>query len=259
MRSCESQPVETTGNSLDKARRQYAQNYESWLDARRDRDDYLIPRNCSDERLRRLDQLTVQLVQMLPESATVVDLGFGPEGRDIADVLDLGASKNISVLGIELVPENIASALKNPRFKKQGTNVMEGRLKQGDITQGIPLPDNSIDAVILSSVIQHVQPSTFYTEIAPEIARVLKLNGILELFFKRKEGDNDVLTLKDATMGGVERSFYVYKSDDVVKRFQELRMKLYKGDEKMIGGVLLWDDQNRPIPYAGMYLIKSSQ
>lgn len=231
--------VEAKGYGLDQTYEQYAEGLNLWLGARQDRNAYLIPRNCSDPRLRRIDQLTAQLVQTLPKSARVVDLGFGPEGRDMADVLELGTSKTVSVYGMELVRENIISALENPRFKSQGANVMEGRVIQGDITEGIPLGDNSVDAVILSSVIQHIKPTIFYSKVTPEISRILKPDGVLQLIFKRKEGNSDTLTIEDVTLGGAERSFYLYRPDEIIQRFQELGVELYKGDDKMIGGVLL--------------------
>lgn len=243
---------------LDQAYEQYAEGADLWLQSRRDRDGYLLAVNSSDPRLRRLDQFTTQLIKMVPLSAKVVDLGFGPEGRDMADILELGHSKRVSVYGVELVHRNITSALEDPHFIQDGRNVMKDRVVEGDITKGIFLGDNSVDAVILSSVIQHIEPTLFYERVAPEIVRILKNNGFLQLLFKRKVGDSNVLTIQDITLGGGERSFYVYDPDEVVSRFQDLGMNLYKGDNSSFGGVITWDDQQRGIPYAGMYLTKSS-
>lgn len=243
---------------LNQAYEQYVEGIDLWLQSRRDRDGYLLAVNSSDPRLRRVDQFTTQLIKMVPLSAKVVDLGFGPEGRDMADILELGVSKGVSVYGVELVHRNITSALENPHFIQDGRNVMKDRVVEGDITKGIFLGDNSVDAVILSSVMQHIEPTLFYERVAPEIVRILKNNGFLQLLFKRKAGDSNVLTIQDVTLGGSERSFYVYDPDEVVNRFQDLGMNLYKGDDSSFGGVITWNDQQRGIPYAGMYLIKST-
>lgn len=236
----------------------YAEVLKQWLQSRTDRDRYLLAVNSSDPRLKRLDQFTSQLVQMLPPYARLFDLGFGPEGRDMADVLELGLSKRVSVYGIELVYENIVSALTNPHFYDEGKNLLLGKVLQADIIEGIPLASNTIDGVILSSVIQHIEPPLFYDEVVPEIARILRPNGgLLQILFKRKEGESDILTIRDVTVGGLERSFWVYSPYEVVRRFHEVEMELYRGDDIRFGGVLLWDDQPRGILYAGMYMVKT--
>lgn len=241
----------------DKVKKDYREGLGLWLAARSDRNDYLMPVNCSEPRLARIDNFTFQLFDMLPDRADVADLGFGPEGRDLADLLRLSQEygKQLSLHGIELVPENVASALRNPSFVKDGVNVMEGRLVEGDITVGITLPDSSANAVILSSVIQHFPSGAFYEGVMPEIARVMVPGGVLQLIFKATTGESQLISLADPTLGGRDREFHVYNVGEVLGALKEKGFELYMGDGEHFGGVITWVDQRKPVDYAGMYMI----
>jgi len=245
--------------SLEGVKKEYTEGLSAWLGARSERDKYLIPKNSSDPRLTRIDQFTFQLVSMLPQKAVVVDLGFGPEGRDLADVIRLSKEqgKEIDALGFELVNANITSAMQNPGFVENGRNILTGKLAQGDITKGIPLPDSSADAIILSSVIQHMPPSLFYEKVVPELVGILKNGGTLQLIFKSSETESRKILYEDPTLGGKTREFWLYNPEEVVDKLSTAGLKLYEGDQRFFGGIIRWVDQNRPIPYAGMYLRKS--
>ena len=244
-------------------RREYADGWKDWLLAREDRNAYLLPLNCSESRLTRIDQFTFQFFHMLPDHARVVDLGFGPEGRDLADLLRLSRNpshgKRLDLCGIELVPENVQSALANPEFMHEGINLMAYKLEEGDITERINLGSASVKGIILSSVIQHFAADVFYERVVPEIERVMAPGGIMQLIFKATSGAPHLVSVDDPTLGGKRREFYLYNAGDVVAVLESAGFNLYLGDKERFGGVVTWVDQRKPVEYAGIFMVKRDQ
>lgn len=246
----------------ERVKDEYGKNLDLWLAARSDRNRYLMPLACSDPRLIRIDYFTFQLFDMLWPQAAIVDLGFGPLARDIGDLLELSRKhgKPIQLHGFELVPENVASALKNTVFGNGNSSIMNGRLREADISQGILLPDSSMDAVILAHVIQHMGPQVFYKNVVPEISRVLKTKGILELIFKTTPEDSHKISMEDISLGKKSREFWLYNIQEVLEEFGRAGMHLYEGDKRFFGGVITWLDPLKPVlQYAGMYLVRDSK
>lgn len=229
----------------------YSEKGEDWAQARRDRNEYLLAVNSNDPRLERVDQITTQLADMLPDGAKVLDLGFGPEGRDM---VDLGVhKKSFQVFGADLVEANIRSTLKNPEIGKTGK-----ALVQADIVVGVPFRSGELDAIILSSVIQHLTPEEFYGTVLPGLRRLLKPDGLVQLIFKRTDEETYLYKKEaDPTMGGVERNLWMYNPEEVVEKARNEGLNLFMGDDDNFGGILTWNDQKRPeIGYAALYLSK---
>lgn len=232
----------------------YSDKGVDWTHARNDRSQYLIAVDSNEPKLKRVDQITIQLVRMLPRNGIVLDFGFGPEARDIVDIREFGEPKELQIIGAELVLENIRSAINNPSLRGQQGSYLQGRAVQADIVQGIPFADESLSAVILSSVIQHLTPGEIYKVVLPNIFRKLKSGGFLQLIFKRSNAETQLIAIEDQTMGKIQRKFYLYNCDELIENAKMIGFEVFMGDDNYFGGLLKWTDQNRPIPYAGIYL-----
>ncbi len=98
--------------------------------------------------------------------------------------------------GIDAIVENIEQA------KARHPEIAD-RVAVGDLRQPLAYPDASFDFVMCNAVIQHIAPQDVMQVTLCELARVLKLGGILQLMFKQGQG---VETVYDRDYG-VERSF----------------------------------------------------
>lgn len=93
----------------------------------------------------------------IPPSASVVDLGCGQ-----GDFLDACRTAGREAQGFDLLERWAAHC------RDRGL-----RAAQGNVLEGIPLADASVDVVFAQSVLEHVEPTRFLTE----IARVLRPGG----------------------------------------------------------------------------------
>lgn len=235
---------------------EYSEGLNEWLKARSDWDSYRRAIDSSNPMLKRLDQFATQLVDLLPPNSLVVDLGFGPEGRDVAFInSELGIEKDVKAIGVELVPENIDSAV-NLQRAVGNENSVQGKVAEANIVQGIPLADNSVDGVILSSVIQHMSPDELYEKVIPDVARILKKGGMMYLIFKMSDGETQRIEFVDKMMNGKVRVMNFYNLDEIVVNLTKRGFTLYEGDETHFGGKLIWKDQIRGFPIAGAFFVK---
>lgn len=111
-----------------------------------------------------------QFVRLLnqQDGRRVLDLGSG-SGRHTVHLAKLGfqiSSLDISPTGVNTTQ----SWLKQER--------LTAIVKQGDITNPLPYPDNYFDGVISTQVIHHAERNTVY-QIIDEITRVLKPGGVI--------------------------------------------------------------------------------
>jgi SAM-dependent methyltransferase len=107
-----------------------------------------------------------ELLSMVPDGATVVDLGTGT-GR----VLDSLAERAAKVIGIDASPSMLREARK--RADAAGLDGIDLRL--GDLAH-LPVHDAEADAVIANMVLHHLpEPARAF----PEIRRVLRPGGTL--------------------------------------------------------------------------------
>jgi ubiquinone/menaquinone biosynthesis C-methylase UbiE len=114
-------------------------------------------------------KLCDQLLQGLPELATIVDVGAGTGTLAIGIAAKAPGAK---VIGIDPDPEILDIAQAKP-----GAGRVE--FKQG-VAQELPLPDASTDRLVMSLVLHHLQPEDKRQALA-EARRVLRADGRLHI------------------------------------------------------------------------------
>ena len=157
-----------------------------------------------------------------------LDAGCGAGARDVFHAW----SEGYDVVGIDVIEENIQLARDlHPEIADRGFVV--------DLAQHLPFESESFDFVMCNAVIQHIEPEVVQDVVLPELARVLRPDGVLQLMFKNGSG---VLTLFDKDYG-VERTFQLYDESDVLLVLQHNGMKLIEADlPDNLGGLLYLTD-----------------
>jgi len=170
-----------------------------------------------------------------------LDAGCGAGARDVYNYwLD-----NYDIIGIDAVKENINVAIKlHPEIIN--------RLSVADLRKRLPFPDSSFDFVLCNGVIQHINPNTVKKVTLPELYRVLKPGGILQLMFKNGTG---MLTVFDKDYD-CDRTFQLFDEKEILKCLQALGMKLVESEtENQLGGVMFFTDV-KPTRHCVFYIRK---
>ncbi len=157
-----------------------------------------------------------------------LDAGCGAGARDVYNLYSCG----YNILGVDAVKENIDTAVKlHPEIAD--------RLSLVDLKEELPFPASSFDFVMCNAVIQHIKPRIVKTVTLPELCRVLKPGGVLQLMFKNGSG---MLTVFDKDYG-TERTFQLYNERELVEVLENLGMELIPGDsEYHLGGLMFFVD-----------------
>jgi len=157
-----------------------------------------------------------------------LDAGCGAGARDVYSLW----SDGYDIFGIDAVKENIGIAIKlHPEIAN--------RLSVADLRGRLPFSDASFDFVMCNAVIQHIKPEIVKKVTLPELCRVLKRDGVLQLMFKNGSG---VLTIFDKDYG-VERAFQLYDEHEVLELLDNLGMELMESEsEDKLGGVMFFTD-----------------
>jgi len=157
-----------------------------------------------------------------------LDAGCGAGARDVYALWAAG----YDIYGVDAVEENIRAAIElHPEIA--------GRVSVADLRQPLPFPDASFDFVLCNAVIQHIPPDPVESVTLPELARVLRPGGILQLMFKNGNG---LLTLFDRDYG-VERTFQLYDERELLSILQRNDLKLVELDsEDRLGGIMYFTD-----------------
>lgn len=157
-----------------------------------------------------------------------LDAGCGAGARDVYTLW----SEGYDIFGIDAVKENIDTAI---RFHPEITD----RLSVADLRGELPFPASSFDFVICNAVIQHIKPEIVNKVTLPELCRVLKRGGVLQLMFKNGNG---VLTIFDKDYG-TERAFQLYHERELLKALEDLGMELIESEsEDQLGGLMFFTD-----------------
>ena len=157
-----------------------------------------------------------------------LDAGCGAGARDVYHLwLD-----GYDIFGIDAVKENIDVAIRlHPEIAD--------RLSIADLRKELPFPASSFDFVICNAVIQHIEPGIVETSTLPELCRVLKRHGVLQLMFKNGRG---VLSIFDKDYG-TERTFQLYDERRLLKSLEKLGMALIESEsEDQLGGLMFFTD-----------------
>ncbi len=157
-----------------------------------------------------------------------LDAGCGAGARDVFHLW----SQGYDVVGFDAIEENIQVAHQlHPEIAE--------RVFVASLAEVLPFDDNSFDFVMCNAVIQHIEPEVVRTVVLPELARVLRPGGVLQLMFKNGEG---VLTVFDKDYG-VERTFQLYHESELQKVLQQQGLNLIEAESPdQLGGFLYFTD-----------------
>jgi SAM-dependent methyltransferase len=171
-----------------------------------------------------------------------LDVGCGAGARDVF-LLDLAG---YDMIGLDSVEENI-------EVTRRHHPELADRVFVADIRHPLRFPGASYDFVICDSVIQHIEPDTLLETTLPELVRVLRPGGILQLIFKRGEG---VIQIHDPDYDA-PRSFRLYDEHMLLALLEDLGMSLVEPISPDDLGGLLYAQDHRRIPLCIMWLRKS--
>lgn len=157
-----------------------------------------------------------------------LDAGCGAGARDVYSLWRDG----YDICGVDAVKENIDIAVKlHPGIAD--------RLSVVDLRKELPFAADLFDFVMCNAVIQHIEPAMAEAITLPELCRVLKPGGVLQLMFKNGDG---VLTIYDKDYG-TERSFQLYDEQRVLKVLTRHGMELVESrSSDGLGGVMYFTD-----------------
>ena len=144
-----------------------------------------------------------------------LDAGCGAGARDVYHAW----SEGFDVTGIDAIEQNIQVA-------RELHPEIADRVLVADLGEALQFEDESFDFVVCSAVIQHIKPDLVREVVLPELARVLRPHGILQLMFKNGHG---ILTMFDQDYG-MERFFQLYDEDDILGILGQQHVTLIRAD-----------------------------
>jgi len=174
------------------------------------------------------DLALIKRLKTLVRGKRGLDAGCGAGARDVFNLY----SDGYDIFGIDAVKENLDIAIKlHPEIAD--------RLSVADLREKLPFPASYFDFVMCNAVIQHIKPKIVKMVTLPELYRVLKRDGVLQVMFKNGSG---LLTVFDKDYG-VERTFQLYDEHEILEVLDNLGMELIEGEsEDRLGGVMFFTD-----------------
>jgi SAM-dependent methyltransferase len=159
---------------------------------------------------------------------TCLDAGCGAGGRDVFELWRRG----FDAYGIDAMSENINLA------RELHPEIVD-RVSVADLREPLPFADASFDFVMCNAVIQHIPWDDVYAVTLPELARVLRPQGILQLMFKNGDG---MLSLHDADYGET-RTFLLYDEHQLAASLARLGAHVVEpAKEREPGGFMYFTD-----------------
>jgi SAM-dependent methyltransferase len=172
-----------------------------------------------------------------------LDAGCGAGARDVLHACSLG----YDVTGVDAIEENIQAA-------RDLHPEIADRVLVADLERPLPFPDETFDFVACNAVIQHIAPEVVYARVLPELVRVLRGGGALQIMFKNGSG---VVTVFDRDYG-TERSFQLYEEEEVLKSLQARGMELVQArSQDQLGGLMYFTDP-KPVDHCVFFALKVS-
>ncbi len=173
-----------------------------------------------------------------------LDAGCGAGARDVYRFWQ----EDYEVCGIDSVEENIQQA-------KELHPEIADRVWTADLRQPLEFPNEDFDFVICNAVIQHMEPEFVFETTLPELARVLKPSGVLQLEFKNGQG---LMTIYDHDYG-VERSFQLYDENEILQALESHGLTLIEADDSdKLSGVMYFTDP-KPADHCVFYVRKNKK
>lgn len=173
-----------------------------------------------------------------------LDAGCGAGARDVFYLW----SEGYDILGVDAIDENIQLA-------RELHPEIADRVFVADLRRPLPFEDGQFDFVACNSVIQHIEPKLVKTMVLPELTRVLRPGGVLQLMFKNGSG---VITVFDKDYG-VDRAFQLYGEDELVSILEKQDMALVEAQSpEDLGGVLYYTDPKQ-VGYCLFFMRRSGR
>ncbi len=179
--------------------------------------------------------------EALAPGLRALDAGCGAGARDVHKLWYDG----YEAFGIDAVEENLVVA------RRMHPEIAD-RLSMADLREPLPFPPEEFDLVLCNAVIQHIPREDTFAVTLPELVRVLRRRGVLQLMFKRGKG---VLTLQDHDYG-VERSFLLYEEDAILSSLDALGLELV--DTPEAPGTVLHFTDTKHAPHCAVHGRKRS-
>ena len=183
--------------------------------------------NASHPGLKGDTDLMDRLQELVPPGCRGLDAGCGGGARDVF----LYWQKAYDIYGIDAIEENIAEARRlHPEIGQ--------RVSVADLRTQLGYPEASFDFILCNAVIQHIDPGIAFGVTLPELARLLKEGGVLQLMFKIGAG---VATVYDRDYGA-ERTFQLYGVDEVVGLLADGGLSVIPAESEKLGGLMYFKD-----------------
>ncbi len=183
--------------------------------------------NVSHPALTSDTDLIDRLQEIVPAGTRGLDAGCGAGARDVFFYWQ----KGYDIHGVDAVEENIREARRlHPEIAD--------RVSVADLREPLGYPDAWFDFVTCNAVIQHIVPDIVLGVTLPELARVLKSGGVLQLMFKVGSG---VTSLYDKDYAA-ERAFQLYGVDEVLGPLEERGLSVIPAENDKLGGVMYFTD-----------------
>jgi SAM-dependent methyltransferase len=156
-----------------------------------------------------------------------LDAGCGAGARDVYAFW----KEDYDMWGIDAVQENIELVAElHPEIRD--------KVFVHDLRHPLSFEDNQFDFAMCNAVIQHIDPEDVFGTVIPELARVIRPNGVLQLMFKSGTGI-DTIYDKDYE---ADRHFRLYEDKYILEAAESEGMSLIGEDEKAMGGVMNFVD-----------------
>ncbi len=184
--------------------------------------------------------LMVRLKELIPPGGRGLDAGCGAGARDVFYYWRDG----YNIVGMDVMDENVQVARKlHPEIAD--------RVCVADMSGPLDYPGTSFDFVLCNAVIQHIDPETVMGITLPELARVLKMNGVLQLMFKVGRG---VKTVYDRDYD-TARTFQLYQPEELTSLLASQGLEVIPPDGYKLGGVIRFTDP-KPVDHCVFYARK---
>lgn len=171
--------------------------------------------------------LIERMQELIPDGSRGLDAGCGAGARDVFDYWQ----KGYDIIGVDAVEENILEARRlHPEIAQ--------RVAVADLRRPLAYADAAFDFVLCNAVIQHIAPDVVLGITLPELARVLKPGGVLQLMFKTGDG---VATVYDRDYAA-DRTFQLYDPDEVISFLTNRGLSIVPAQGENLGGVMHFTD-----------------
>jgi len=184
--------------------------------------------------------LVERLKELIPSGSRGLDAGCGAGARDVFYYWCDG----YDIVGVDAVEENI-------RLSRKLHPEIADRVSVADLSKPVGYPDASFDFILCNSVIQHIAPDIVMSVTLPELARILKVGGVLQLMFKIGKG---IKTIYDRDYDA-ERTFQLYQPQEIIPLLAGRGLEVITAEGNKLGGVIYFTD-TKPMEYCVFYARK---